>query len=542
MRPALIFHFNSRPQKPRKVPNELFAKAELILESKKNANVLCEVLEMFNKEEKNYTPLLLTVELIFTSLLKRGEMYEQGKGTGPDGGNPGLIHVRWLRENYQLAFERALACMSRGEESSRKQALSSCLKMMAVEGENPTLSKQGIICFPEWRLNSIFEVVLDPEQSQSVFIRYIESYAEYRDFQQNALKVLADMKYNKSPSEVYVQNYLDLFDMIMKPGLNNKERPKQPERYHEKKIYPEDNYLIRRDQMVSDIFDPDICKKYINRCWGFCMQWPLRANEKNHRRALVVLVDRIMPYLTKPVLATDFLCDSLDCGSAISMIALRGIMELVTEHDIDFPDIYDRLYGMFEPDMFATRSKRRLIHITDVFLSSTRVPEAMIASFAKRLARLALVASPEDAQELLRLIANMLHRHPGLKRMLKSDQPAILFRLPVQNVPQDPYEMEESRANATNAIQSSLWEIAALKQHFTPEVCASAAKVLALADSGAKPPDLPPSLSDEMQFEGELKKRFKTIELNFVYVPPTRYWDQEDWKINTFWHLIPDFK
>ncbi|XP_063545827.1 nucleolar complex protein 4 homolog [Cydia strobilella] len=533
MRPVVICHFNSRPQKPRKVPNELFAKAELILDSKKNANVLCEVLEMFNKDEKNYTPLLLTVELIFTSLLKRGEMYEQGKGTGPDGGNPGLIHVRWLRENYHLAFNRVLDCMSRGEESSRKQALSSCLKMLAVEGENPTLSIHGIMCFPEWRLKSIFEVILDPKQSQSVFIRYLEFFAEYRDFQQNALKVLADLKYNMSPSDIYVQNYLELFDMIMKPGLNQNERPQQPERYYDKKVYTADSYLIRRDRMVSDIFDPDICKKNINRCWGFCMQWPLRANETNHRRALVVLVDRIMPYLTKPVLVTDFLCDSLDCGSAIGMIALRGVMELVIEHDIDFPDIYDRLYGMFEPDMFATRSKRRLIHITDVFLSSTRVPETIIASFAKRLARLALVASPEDAQELLRLIANMVYRHPGLKRMLKNDQPAIL--------PQDPFEMEESRANATNAIQSSLWEVAALKQHFTPEVCASAAKVLALADSGAQPPDLLPSFSDEMQFEGEIKKRFRTIAMNFVKVSPTRYWDQEDWKMNAFWHRIPDF-
>ncbi|XP_048005760.1 nucleolar complex protein 4 homolog [Leguminivora glycinivorella] len=534
MRPALIYTFNSRPQKPRKVPNELFAKAELILESKKNANVLCEVLEMFNKEEKNYTPLLLTVELIFTTLLKRGEMFETGKGTGPDGGDPGLIHCRWLRENYQLAFKRVLACMSRGEDSSRKQALASCLKLMMVEGENPTLSKHGVICFPDWRLQSVFDVILDAKQSQSMFIKYLECFTDYRDFQQNALNVLADLKYSKAPSEIYVQNYLELFEMIMRPGLNQKERPKQPEKYYDKKIYPEDRYYIKRDSLVSDIFDPAICKKSINRCWSFCMQWPLRANETNHRRALVVLVDRIMPYLTKPVLATDFLCDSLDCGSAISMIALRGIMELVTEHDIDFPDIYDRLYGMFEPDMFATRSKRRLIHIADVFLSSTRVPETMIASFAKRLARLALVASPEDAQELLRLIANMVHRHPGLKRMLKNDQPAIL--------PQDPFEMEESRANATNAIQSSLWEVAALKQHFTPEVCASAAKVLALADSGAKPPDLPPSFSDEIQFTGELKKRFKTIEMNFVYVPPTRYWDKEDWKINTFWHLIPDFK
>lgn len=53
------------------------------------------------------------------------------------------------------------------------------------------------------------------------------------------------------------------------------------------------------------------------------------------------------------------------------MLALQGVLELIRRHNIDFPDMYDRLYAMFEPEIFATRYKHRLLHIADVFLSST---------------------------------------------------------------------------------------------------------------------------------------------------------------------------
>lgn len=49
-----------------------------------------------------------------------------------------------------------------------------------------------------------------------------------------------------------------------------------------------------------------------------------------------------------------------------------------------------------------------------------------MAAFAKRLSRLALVGSPEDAKGLLQMVANLLMRHPALKRMICcEDTPAI---------------------------------------------------------------------------------------------------------------------
>jgi hypothetical protein len=61
-----------------------------------------------------------------------------------------------------------------------------------------------------------------------------------------------------------------------------------------------------------------------------------------------------------------------------------------------------------------------LIIVHDIyFLNVTRhLSEHLVAAFAKRLARLTLVAPPQDIQIILMFIGNLILRHPGLKRLL----------------------------------------------------------------------------------------------------------------------------
>jgi hypothetical protein len=52
------------------------------------------------------------------------------------------------------------------------------------------------------------------------------------------------------------------------------------------------------------------------------------------------------------------------------------------------------------------------------FLNFTRhLSEHLVAAFAKRLARLTLVAPPQDIHIILMFIGNLVLRHPGLKRL-----------------------------------------------------------------------------------------------------------------------------
>lgn len=124
---------------------------------------------------------------------------------------------------------------------------------------------------------------------------------------------------------------------------------------------------------------------------------------------------------------------------------------------------------MFEPEVFHTKFKARLFYLADIFLSSSHLPENLVAAFAKRLARLSLVAPPQDIVTIIYFIGNLILRHPGLKRLIAR---------PMGNeIPHDPFLMDERDPVQSNALESSLWEISMLKDHVVPSV-AQAAKTI----------------------------------------------------------------
>ncbi|KAJ0180888.1 hypothetical protein K1T71_002973 [Dendrolimus kikuchii] len=482
---------------------QLRSKANEFLNSRKHANNLADILQMFEAETDNFTPLLLTIEVIFSELLKRGDLVQEIVPLKPADHSPEAEYTRWLQECYETALARTLECVKCGRTNSRLQALVTACKLMHAEGCYP-LEKSSGYYFPSVRLKNIFIVLLDSEISMSAPIVRFQEFTEYKDVQQYGLKVLSTLAYRKSPTPTYMQNYLELLDKLLAIEISTEIKPKGKEREEDQK---EEKLLCAMPNKALFAYNPGVCRRYANRCWSYACQWPLCSEARTHRRALLLLVERLMPILNKPHLATDMLCDSLDAGGPISMIALQGVLELVRRHNIDYPDMYDRLYAMFEPEMFATRYKRRLIHLADIFLSSTHLPEGLVAAFAKRLSRLALVASPEDAIALLQLVANLLLRHPALKRMIcYEDTPAIMSN--------DPYVMEETCACSSRALGSSLWEVWALRRHYSPELSAAAGQVLAAVDQSAQPLNL--TAADTSAFDAELKKRFKTIEMNFI--------------------------
>jgi len=110
-------------------------------------------------------------------------------------------------------------------------------------------------------------------------------------------------------------------------------------------------------------------KRALNKVWPCIMYWELTP--QLHKQMLVVLLERIMPYLEKPVLLTDLLMDSLDVNGPVGVLALQGIFILVTKHNLEYPNIFTKLYSMFEPEIFHTKYKARLFYLSDLFLSST---------------------------------------------------------------------------------------------------------------------------------------------------------------------------
>lgn len=98
-------------------------------------------------------------------------------------------------------------------------------------------------------------------------------------------------------------------------------------------------------------------------------------------------------------------------------------------------------------------------------------------------------------------------RHPGLKCLLNSTN--------IDPASTDPYIMEERDPLKSNAINSSLWEIQSLQQHYQPSV-ATAARFI-----NSPLPSVEWDLSQVLDknaddiFDKEVKKHSKLIVLQF---------------------------
>ena len=88
---------------------------------------------------------------------------------------------------------------------------------------------------------------------------------------------------------------------------------------------------------------------------------------------------------------------ALTAGGLTGMFALHGIFILVTQHGLEYPHFFERLYALLTPDIFIARHRARFLTLADIFLSSGMVPAYTAAAFVKRFARLSLTAPPAGA-------------------------------------------------------------------------------------------------------------------------------------------------
>lgn len=86
----------------------------------------------------------------------------------------------------------------------------------------------------------------------------------------------------------------------------------------------------------------------------------------------------------------------------------------------------------------------------------------MIASFVKRLARLALSASPAAIIMIIPFVYNLLKRHSSCMCMLQRDAEDAES--------QDTYDEYEKDPMNTHALESSLWELKTLQRHYLSHV------------------------------------------------------------------------
>ncbi|KAK7866877.1 hypothetical protein R5R35_006041 [Gryllus longicercus] len=493
---------------------QLRENAQLVLKDKKYAHHLQNVLSLIQDYDSNdVQPCILTLEMIFGELLRRREV---GKVcTSPEkSASFDTNYGFWLRQRYERTFTRLLIVLKKHSTASQLQALSTMMKLLALEGRYPLEdTPKGEFYFPVQRLQFIILALLSSEQNMTDPLIRFQEFTSYYDVLYFVWKMLPNIALSqKKPNEIFIKNFLLLIDKIPLPT--------------EEELKANSEMILCSPTVDGPgfVLNMHYLRKWLNRTWGCVMHWD--HTPTTHHQLLYVLLEKVLPYLDHPLLLTDFLMDSLDSGGAVGVLALQGIFTLIQKHNLEYPNLFVKLYSMFEPEIFHTKYKARLFYLSDMFLSSTHLPENLVAAFAKRLARLTLVAPPQDILVILMFIGNLVLRHPGLKRLINHPTGG--------EVNGDPYIMDERDPLNSCAMESSLWEIQSLQNHILPSIATAARFINSPLPSVEW--DLTKILEQTPDdiFVRELKKKAKEIALTFdkptsMEVPGgerlTHYWN-----------------
>lgn len=216
-------------------------------------------------------------------------------------------------------------------------------------------------------------------------------------------------------------------------------------------------------------------KKKVQDAWLAVLR---NKHDESRRKTLLRSMSRnIAPWFLKPELLMDFLTDSYNQGGAISLLALSGLFYLIQVRNLDYPQFYTKLYSLLDADFLHSKHRSRSFRLFETFLSSTHLPSTLIASFMKRLSRLALTAPPAAIVVIVPFIYNLLKAHPTCTFMLHREIPQPPPQQASSPVFTDPFDITEQDPSLTGAIDSSLWELESLQSHYHPNV-ASIARIV----------------------------------------------------------------
>lgn len=347
---------------------------------------------MFQSNEKKIIPCLCALEKLFAKTLDRKDFNidETLKLTQPDKWEIESEYTHWLRNTYDKTFEKICDFIKSDKEDISKQALASAVNLINKEHQNP-ISKTDE--FPIEKLHKVMKSLLSTSKRTNNLILKFKGFLT-RNIVFNIWMILKHEipSIEDSQNDIFMSNVLDLLENIAPPKKEGK------------KINPEKDKF---GKLMSKVW-----QDLINKNLSLAL----------HRRFLIILLESYLHRLDNPIFLTDFFMASMNLGGANSLLALQGMLVLIQKYNLEYPNVYGKLYRMFEPEIFHTKYKARLFYLADLFLSSTHLPGALVAAFAKRTSRLALTAQVPDVIIILRFVGNLLIRHNVLIKMIHNSE------------------------------------------------------------------------------------------------------------------------
>ncbi|PWA84557.1 nucleolar complex protein [Artemisia annua] len=278
-------------------------------------------------------------------------------------------------------------------------------------------------------------------------------------------------------------------------------------------------------------------KMKFSKAWMSFLALPLPIDV--YKEVLVTLHQTVIPYLSSPIMLCDFLTRSYDIGGVISVMALSSLFILMTEHGLEYPNLYVKLYALLEPSVFIAKHRAKFFELLDSCLKSPLLPAYLAASFAKKLSRLALTVPPSGGLVIVALIHNLLRRHPSINCLVhKEDNVETAKDVASIKSGIDQFKNDETDLLKTNAMRSSLWEIDTLRHHYCPPVSRF---VLSLEnDLTVRSKTTEVAVKDFSSgsyatiFREEIRRRVKQVPLAFYKAIPTSLFSESDFSGWTF--------
>ncbi|KAF9357905.1 hypothetical protein BGX34_009146 [Mortierella sp. NVP85] len=480
-----------------------------VAESKANLNNIVTLLQHCESDSpKVIHAAIHALFRVFSPMLSRGELQKPKKASPED--KKATVTI-WLRDNYIKYLNRTCEILNMPEAGLQIPALKILMDLLKLESAHLT-TLSGSHHFANDLYNRVIDALLNcTNMSQPLLNEFTEKYFGFYDdlrfyFLKNAAAIIntalgtqtkKDTKApqnkkqkttNSAPPEkltLLLENSFAIMETLKSMPTEAKEIDEFWTGHPDpsgKKGYTGESFGFsdsEEDETVEDL-TKDTSKapikahplltlhnhqRIFSDCWIAILKLPFTA--EIYKKTLLIIHKRIIPHLPQPTVLMDFLTDSYNAGGPISLLALKGLFILITEHNLDYPDFFQKLYKLFDRNLMHVKYRARFFSQVDIFLSSPLLPAQLVAAFIKRMARLGLSSPPASIVIIIPFIYNLLKRHPTCMQMIHAKADSEI---------NDHYDFSEQDPMKSNALQSSLWEIKTLQNHFAPNV-ATLAKI-----------------------------------------------------------------
>ncbi|KAF9148329.1 hypothetical protein BG015_009935 [Linnemannia schmuckeri] len=445
---------------------------------------------------------------VFSPMLSKGELQKPKKAAAED---KKATVTLWLRDNYVKYLNRMCAILDLPEAGLQVPALKILLDIVKLESAHLSTLSGSHHFANDIYLNVVDALLNCNNMSAPLLEEFTQKYFGFYDdlrfyFLKNAAQIIdaalgsKPRKDNKAPQSkkqkttgqappaklaLILENAFAIMETLKSMPTEVKELDEfwtgNPDPNNEKKEYTGESFGFSEDEddTVEDL-TKDTSASHVKKhplltlfnhrrvfsdCWTALLQLPFTT--VIYKKTLLIVHKRIIPHLPQPTVLMDFLTDSYNAGGAISLLALKGLFVLITEHNLDYPDFFQKLYMLFDRNLMHVKYRARFFSQVDIFLSSPLLPAQLVAAFIKRMSRLGLSSPPASIVIIIPLIYNLLKRHPTCMQLIHGK---------ADSEKNDSYDALQDDPMKSNALQSSLWELQTLQNHVAPNV-ATLAKI-----------------------------------------------------------------